>query len=180
MTHIEPTDNEILRTASQEALTSTETISDDVKRAEIRAALQAALAEKGNIGHDVTSPSEPVALITVQGGKCTYTRSADFSKVSDGEYQLYTHPPVPEPRLADIHVGNWTIEDALREIDCLRAALDSTQTAENAGLAEIERLNEVLMNQRVIAHQQAMSSIQKHTAQMLSEVDYQLLKQWRK
>jgi hypothetical protein len=81
------------------------------------------------------------------------------------------------------HIAQWALEEIERltqEADCLKAALDSTQTAENAGLAEIERLNEVLMNQRVIAHQQAMSSIQKNTAQMLSEVDYQLLKQWRK
>lgn len=32
---------------------------------------------------------EPVALITVKGGKCTYTRSTDFRKVPDGDFELY-------------------------------------------------------------------------------------------
>lgn len=38
---------------------------------------------------------EPVALVTVQGGKCTYTRSSDFRKVPDGDYELFTQPVPP-------------------------------------------------------------------------------------
>jgi hypothetical protein len=35
---------------------------------------------------------EPVAWVTVEDGKCISTRSADFRRIADGQYQLYVGP----------------------------------------------------------------------------------------
>jgi hypothetical protein len=80
------------------------------------AALQAALGEKGNIGHDVTSPSaEPVAWIEISVRGTATTIDNHFADcVRDwpcGEYQLYPHPPVPKPLTTD------EVTDAMLDAD---------------------------------------------------------------
>lgn len=57
--------------------------------ASCRAAWNAGVAAQVATSRNQLQLSGPVAYVTVQGGKCAYTRSADFRSVPDGDYALH-------------------------------------------------------------------------------------------